>query len=102
MDQASLGGVSALDRTTIIVVLSKLEERSLLTRSQSDKDKRSKIVEITHAGRVLVRAVLPYVQQAQERILEPLSSRERKQLQALLKKMAEANNRLSRAPHKLP
>lgn len=102
MDQASLGGVTALDRTTIIFVLSKLEERSLLTRSQSDRDKRSKIVEITHAGRALVRAVLPYVQQIQERMLEPLSSRERNQLQTLLKKMAEANNRLSRAPHKLP
>lgn len=102
MDQASLGGVTALDRTTIIVVLSKLEERHLLTRSPSDKDKRAKIVEITAAGRELVQAVMPSVEQTQERMLGPLTSRERNQLQGLLRKMAEANNLLSRAPHKLP
>lgn len=102
MDQASLGGAIALDRTTILVVLTKLEERDLITRTPSEKDKRSKIVAITEAGRALMRAALPYVQQVQERIFEPLSVRERIQLRALLRKMADGNNRLSRAPHRLP
>ena len=62
MDQASLGGVTALDRTTILVD---------------------------------VRLV-------QERLLAPLSARERMQLVALLTKIALQNNALSRAPHRLP
>ena len=42
MDQVTLGGVTALDRTTILGVLRKLEERALITRTTSDKDKRAK------------------------------------------------------------
>jgi len=102
MDQASLGGVTALDRTTIVVVLTKLEERGLITRTQSDKDKRSKIVAISEAGRGLLRQALPSVLAVQERILAPLSVRERSQIAALLTRMADENNTLSRAPHRLP
>lgn len=102
MDQARLGGVTALDRTTIIVVLTKLEERGLLTRDPSEKDKRAKIVAITPAGRQTVQDVMPNVLEAQDRMLAPLNTRERTQLRALLRKMADGNNALSRAPHRLP
>lgn len=102
MDQARLGGVTALDRTTIVVVIGKLEERGLITRVASDKDRRAKIVAITPAGRQVCAEVLPSVQAAQQRMLEPLTGEERTQLRALLKKMADGNNTLSRAPHRLP
>lgn len=102
MDQVRLGGVTALDRTTIIVVLTKLEERGLVTRVQSDKDKRAKIVAITEAGRQTLSDVLPHVRGAQKRMLGPLTEDEQAQLCALLGKMAEGNNSLSRAPHRLP
>jgi MarR family transcriptional regulator, lower aerobic nicotinate degradation pathway regulator len=102
MDQARLGGVTALDRTTIIVVLTKLEERGLITRAPSDKDKRAKIVAITDAGCQTAQDVMPKVLEAQERMVHPLNGRERTQLVALLRKMAEGNNALSRAPHRLP
>lgn len=102
MDQARLGGVTALDRTTIIVVLTKLEERGLVTRVPSEKDKRAKIVAITEAGRRTLADVLPSVREAQKRMLAPLNGRDRAQLLALLRKMADGNNSLSRAPHRLP
>jgi MarR family transcriptional regulator, lower aerobic nicotinate degradation pathway regulator len=102
MDQVTLGGVTALDRTTIIVVLRKLEERELITRTISDKDRRANIVVITKAGLQLVRGVSPSVLNAQKSMLSPLNARERTQLIALLKKMANGNNGLSRAPHRLP
>jgi DNA-binding MarR family transcriptional regulator len=102
MDQVTLGGVTALDRTTIIVVLRKLEERELITRTTSDKDRRANIVAITDAGRQALRAVSPSVLNAQKSMLSPLNGRERIQLLALLKKMANGNNGLSRAPHRLP
>jgi DNA-binding MarR family transcriptional regulator len=102
MDQVTLGGVTALDRTTIIVVLKKLEERELITRTTSDRDKRANIVAIADVGRQAVQAVSPSVQRAQKSMLSPLNARERAQLLALLKKMANGNNGLSRAPHRLP
>lgn len=102
MDQARLGGVTALDRTTVIVVLTKLEERGLITRVASRKDKRAKIVAITEAGRRTLVEVLPSVAEVQKHILAPLNSREQAQLLSLLRKMAEGNNSQSRAPHKLP
>ncbi len=102
MDQASLGGVTALDRTTILVVLTNLEKRGLITRRKSPKDKRAKLVEITKAGHALVAEALADVRLVQERLLAPLSARERTQLVALLTKIALQNNALSRAPHRLP
>src|SRR5258707_3733026 len=47
MDQVSLGGVMALDRTTILVVLSKLDRCGLIERRPSDNHKRSRIASIT-------------------------------------------------------
>jgi DNA-binding MarR family transcriptional regulator len=102
MDQVSLGGATALDRTTIATVLANLEDRGLVTRTPSDQDKRAKIVGISAAGRRMVRDVIPNVQRAQKRMLEPLTARQQAQLRALLKKMADVNNELSRAPHRLP
>lgn len=102
MEQVNLGGVTALDRTTIIVVLTKLEEAGMLTRARCEKDRRAKIVTLSEGGQRMVEAVRPSVIEAQQRMLAPLNMRERDQLVALLKKMADGNNALSRAPHRLP
>jgi MarR family transcriptional regulator, lower aerobic nicotinate degradation pathway regulator len=72
MDQVTLGGATALDRTTIIVVLKKLEERELITRTTSEKDKRANIGAITDAGRQAFRTVSPSVLRAQKSMLSPL------------------------------
>ncbi|WP_143594203.1 MarR family winged helix-turn-helix transcriptional regulator [Thiothrix eikelboomii] len=97
-DQVSLGGETALDRTTITVVVRNLEERGLILRDKSGRDQRSKIVSITAAGQALLNQVLPAVQQAQDRIMAPLTPEEGAQLLNLLEKLAEGNNALSRAP----
>lgn len=97
-DQVTLGGEIALDRTTITVVVRKLEERGLLVRDKSGRDQRSKIVSITPKGQALLDEVLPAVQEAQVRIMAPLSNEESAQLLTLLNKLAEGNNELSRAP----
>lgn len=102
MDQVSLGGVMALDRTTILVVLSKLDRCGLIERRPSDADKRSKIASITEPGRRLLSKARPLVGDVQERILAPLTARERSQLVDLLAKVAEGNNDESRAPYRHP
>ena len=97
-DQVGLGGALALDRTTIGVVVKKLEERGLVERSVSEKDRRSKPVSITKKGADLIRDVLPAAEAAQDRMLAPLTASERAQFMRLLGKMANGNNSESRAP----
>jgi DNA-binding MarR family transcriptional regulator len=101
LDQAHLGGISALDRTTVSVIVRKLESRALVTRARNRADRRSKLISITAKGRALLRRVLPRVQAAQDRILAPLNDRERAQFTALMRKVADANNLESRAPYRL-
>mgnify|MGYP001502634449 FL=1 len=97
-DQMRLGGALALDRTTIGVVVKKLEERGLVARSVSEKDRRSKPVSITADGLAHLLDVLPAAETAQDRMLAPLSAAERRQFVSLLQKMADGNNDESRAP----
>ncbi|NOX73975.1 MAG: MarR family transcriptional regulator [Alphaproteobacteria bacterium] len=97
-DQASIGGLAALDRTTVAVVLRNLEGRQLVRRVQSQKDKRAKITSITERGRRLIADVTPLVKRVQTRSMAPLEPQEVADLTRLLGKMTKANNSLSRAP----
>ena len=99
-DQVTLGGAAALDRTTVSLVIRKLEQRRLLRRETSEHDQRAKIVTITAAGKYLLAETLAAVQNAQRRIVAPLDEAETGQLLRLLEKLADGNNALSRAPEK--
>jgi MarR family transcriptional regulator, lower aerobic nicotinate degradation pathway regulator len=98
LDQATIGGLTALDRTTVAVVIGKLEARQLVRRVQSPKDRRSKIVSITERGRRLLAKVIPAIRATQRRITEPLDENETAEFLRLLRKLADANNASSRAP----
>jgi len=97
-DQVTLGGATALDRTTISVVIRKLEQRGLLRREKSSRDQRANIVSISAEGKRLLATALPAVEAAQRRIVAPLEPDERRKLLELLEKLADGNNALSRAP----
>ena len=98
LDQATIGGMCALDRTTVAVVIGKLEARQMVRRQQSPKDRRSKIVSITERGRRLLAEAIPAVNTAQQRTTEPLDAGETAEFLRLLRKLADANNACSRAP----
>jgi MarR family transcriptional regulator, lower aerobic nicotinate degradation pathway regulator len=98
LDKATIGDVVALDRTTIAVVVKNLEERGFVTTKPSEEDRRSKLIKITAKGLNLLPAVQAEVARAQERTLSPLEPKERAELLRLLRKIAEENNLLSRAP----
>lgn len=98
LDQIRLSGLVALDRTTISLTVRRLEERGLVARQVSEKDRRAKLIRLTGAGRAFTEAVLPTVRAVQDKILAPLSASERELFRALLNKAVEANNQQSRAP----
>lgn len=98
LDQATLGGMVALDRTTIGVVVRKLAERGLVTRATSTADRRSKLIRITPAGLSVLEAAVPHVAQVQDHLLAPLEEGERTQLVDLMRRVVVAHNDESRAP----
>ncbi len=102
LDKARIGGIAALDRTTVAVVVRNLEQRGFVTARPSEHDKRARLIEITHEGHRLLSSVRENVENAQERTVAPLSQLERAEFMRLLRKIADENNLLSRAPRKTP
>ena len=102
LDKATLGGIAALDRTTVAVVLKNLQDRGLVVSTASPTDRRATLNQITPEGQATLDAVMPAVDKAQERTLAPLNQAERAVFSMLLAKIADANNMLSRAPQRAP
>jgi DNA-binding MarR family transcriptional regulator len=102
LDKAAIGAVSALDRTTVAVVVKNLEGRGFVATRPSEQDRRAKLIAITETGRALLAAVAGEVRNAQDRTVAPLSRAERAELMRLLRKIADGNNLLSRAPRRAP
>lgn len=101
-DATRVGGLVGFDRTTISGVMERLEAKGLLARQTSEADKRIKTLTLTGEGRKLLKKVAPYAEQAQARILAPLSGQEQETLLALLNRLVQLNNDASRAPRRLP
>lgn len=98
IDQRTLAGQIGLDTSTIGGVIDRLEARGLMQRSASAEDRRVRLLAATADGRALLSAVVPAMQRAQERMLEPLPKAERAEFMRMLRVLVTANNELSRAP----
>ena len=98
LDQVTLAGLMAFDRTTITGVVDRLVQKGLITRQESSRDRRARELKITEAGRRTLRGITPAVEEAQRIMLRGLTDKEAKELVRLLQKATDAGNELSRAP----
>jgi MarR family transcriptional regulator, temperature-dependent positive regulator of motility len=98
IDQRSLAGMIAFDRSTIGDVIQRLEQRGLLRRENSRSDRRAKHVFLSDEGRALLQRVDPLVVRSQQQFLSPLSDGEQAILMFLLRKLADLSNDMSPAP----
>ena len=98
VDQATLAGLIAFDRTTITGVVDRLVTKRLITRRASSRDRRARELTVTAAGRQTLRGIGPAVEAAQRMMLRGLTDREASDLLRLLQKAIAAGNALSRAP----
>ena len=98
IDQRTLARKVGLDTSTTAGVVDRLEARTLVRRNASPDDRRVRQLTPTDAGIALLAAVVPAMQRAQARILEPLPAAERRQFMRMARRLIEANNELSRAP----
>jgi len=98
LDQATLAGLIAYDRTTIGGVVDRLVEKGLVAREISAKDRRARELRITDAGTAMLKRIAPAVDETQRILLSGLGEKEAAQFMKLLKKAIAALNDLSRAP----
>ncbi|HVY58681.1 MAG TPA: MarR family transcriptional regulator [Xanthobacteraceae bacterium] len=98
IDQATLAGLIAFDRTTITGVVDRLVSKGLLVRRASTRDRRAHELQITDKGRRTLSDVAPAVEAAQQSLLRGLTDKEAETFMHLLRKVIAACNELSRAP----
>ncbi|MBW8902595.1 MAG: MarR family transcriptional regulator [Bradyrhizobium sp.] len=98
IDATRLSAVIAFDRSTLGNVIERLETKQYIERKPSPEDKRIKLLYLTRAGAVLLRQIMPSVERAQARMLQPLKPSDRKLLVALLTQLVDLNNEASRVP----
>ncbi len=98
VDQVTLAGLIAFDRTTITGVVDRLGAKGLITRQKSSRDRRARELSISVAGKRTLRGVAPAVEAAQRTMLRGLTDKETSEILRLLQKAIAACNELSRAP----
>src|SRR5215475_6019656 len=76
IDQVTLAGLIAYDRTTITGVVDRLVQKGLLVRQASSRDRRARELKITDEGRKTLRAITPAVEAAQRLMLRGLTEKE--------------------------
>ena len=98
IDATRLSAVIAFDRSTLGNVIERLEAKAHIARRPAREDKRVKLLYLTRSGVALLRKVMPSVDRAQARMLQPLKAADRKTLMALLSQLVDLNNEASRVP----
>jgi len=98
IDQATLAGLIAYDRTTITGVVDRLAQKGLLVRQANSRDRRVRELQITEEGRRVLCGIEPAVEAAQRIMLRGLTADEADEFMRLLRKAIAAGNELSRAP----
>lgn len=98
IDQVTLAGLIAYDRTTITGVIDRLVQKGLVERNASSRDRRARELQITADGKRTLRAITPAVESAQQIMLRGLTQTESEELMRLMRKAIAAGNELSRAP----
>lgn len=98
IDQATLAGLVAVDRTTIGGVVDRLEQKGAVARLVSGRDRRSRELRVLDAGEALLEAIGPVVAGVQDILLAALDAEERQILVRLMQKATASGNELSRAP----
>jgi MarR family transcriptional regulator, lower aerobic nicotinate degradation pathway regulator len=98
IDATRLSAVIAFDRSTLGNVIERLETKLYIERKSASSDKRVKLLHLTKTGAALLRDIVPSVDRAQARMLQPLKPEDRERLLALLVQLVDLNNEASRVP----
>ncbi|MET1155750.1 MarR family transcriptional regulator [Arthrobacter sp.] len=86
--QRELADFLSLDPSQIVALVDQLEKRGAVTREADPRDRRSKVIAPTAAGRRLYKRADAIVRQASDHSLAQLNDQERETLRDLLRRIA--------------
>jgi MarR family transcriptional regulator, lower aerobic nicotinate degradation pathway regulator len=89
--QAELGRRAGIDRSDVVASLSYLAARGLVERTPDVEDRRRNVISMTRAGARQLTTLDSVLDSVQERLLAPLSERERTQLIRLLSRLSDGD-----------
>ena len=98
IDQLTLAGLIALDKSTTAEIAVRLASRGLINRDAAVR--RQLRLTLTPAGEAALASMVPSVHELRDRMLASLTRTEQKEFIRLLKKFVHLNNAQSRAPFK--
>ncbi len=87
VSQIALSRRAGIDRSDVVATVNDLEAGRLVTRSPDAEDRRRNTITITARGTAQLAELDSVVTDVQEKLLAPLSSRERTQLLRLLARL---------------
>jgi MarR family transcriptional regulator, temperature-dependent positive regulator of motility len=93
LDQASVGRLTSLDRSSIAELASRMAQRGLIQRSRDQRDGRKRVLRITEEGSRIVVAAAPYVQRLGQRLLAQFDESERAHFLEYLGRVGDQANR---------
>ncbi len=103
LTQIELATTMAIDRTAMVYLLDDLEQRALVERVRSPRDRRAFMIHLTAGGRDTQRQAAAALDGAAETLLTPLAEAERHHLVDLLARIAAHWQQLSATrPHPAP
>ena len=86
---ASLVAALGMTKSAVSKIVSRLQERNLVTRASHEADARAQVLALTRAGRALVPALARDADANDERFFGHLSAKQRRELMALLQQMVQ-------------
>ncbi len=93
LSQQQLADRLDADKSHVVRLIDQLEQRGLVTRAADPTDRRRHRIELTPAGRKLLRAVTPITEDVEAAHLSVLSAPERRTLATLLQRVLESQDR---------
>jgi MarR family transcriptional regulator, lower aerobic nicotinate degradation pathway regulator len=93
LSQQQLADRLDADKSHVVRLIDQLEQRGLITRAPDPTDRRRHRIELTPAGRKLLRAIAPITESIEAAHLKALSAAERRTLAALLQRVLESQDR---------
>lgn len=92
LDQATVGRLTSLDRSSIAELASRMASRGLIGRRRDELDARKQILRITAEGSRTLAEAEPQVRHVGDRLLAPLSSDERARFLDFLRRVGDSAN----------